>query len=217
MQIKELIPEFNKLQNIFWDKNLDAICWAWEVENPDICFVFMNPTWKNIASDKTRKWLKAPWLWTKNIWKMFYSLWFLSKDIYENILNKKPSDWSCDFSDEVYDYIKKSSFYITNLSKATQIDARPLKNSVFKEYLDFFKKEVSILKPKIIITFWNQVSSILLWKNIKVWDCRKVSFDLECNWEIFKVFPVYYPVWQWMRNIDKAKEDIDWIIKKYWK
>lgn len=50
-------------------------------ENPDICFVFMNPTGKNIASSKDWKGLKSPWIGTKNIWDLFYELDLLDKNI----------------------------------------------------------------------------------------------------------------------------------------
>ena len=212
MQIKPLIKEFEELQKKFWDKDLDAICWAWKINNPDICFVFMNPTWKNIASDKNWEWLKAPWLWTKNIWKMFFNLWVLDEKFYLEIKNKKISDRDYDFSEKIYKKISDKNFYITNLSKATQIDARPLPNSVFKNYLELFFEEIKILKPKVIITFWWQVSSIVLWKNIKIWDYRKKFEEIEIGNEKFKVFPVFYPVWQWMRNMWIAKEDVDFIM-----
>ena len=43
--------------------------------------------------------------------------------------------------------------------------------------------------------------------------CR-FSFELiKINKHTVKIFPVYYPVGQGIRNIKKAKEDIDWIIK----
>ena len=36
---------------------------------------------------------------------------------------------------------------------------------------------------------------------------------LEVYGNSFSVFPVYYPVGQGLRNINKAKEDLSWIIK----
>ena len=84
---------------------------------------------------------------------MFYWLWFLNDNLYKQIIQKTPNDWDYSFANKVYDYIKNKSLYITNLSKATQPDARPLSNSVFKEYLFYFKKELDFVNLKIIITF----------------------------------------------------------------
>ena len=72
-----------------------------------------------------------------------------------------------------------------------------------------------IVKPKIIITFGNQVSSIILNKKISVSETRKKYFEKEINGNIYKIFPVYYPVGNGIFNIDKSIEDIRWIIKNY--
>lgn len=116
-------------------------------KNPDICFVFMNPTGKNIASDKSWKGRKSPWLGTKNIWKLFYKV-------------------------------------------------------------DLLFKEINIIKPKIIITFGNQVSSIILNKKISVSENRKKCYRIQINKNEYKVYPVYYPVGNGIFNIDKSIEDI---------
>ena len=213
MQLEKLIKEFDRLQLIYGDKTLDAIYGAGQINNPDICFVFMNPTSRNISSNRNWKGLKAPWISTKSVWKMFYQLGFFEEDFFTKINGRKSEDWDYEFANEVYKKVSKNSLYITNLSKATQIDARHLKNEVFRKYLDLFKEEIRIIKPKIIITFGNQVSSVLLDKVIKVSDYRKKFDSIEIDGKIFKIFPVYYPVGQGMRNMKKAKEDIDWIIK----
>jgi len=215
MQISKLTKAFDKLQLIYGDKNLDAIYGAGEIDSPELCLVFMNPTARNISSQKNWKGLKAPWISTKSVWKMLYQLNLFDKDLQIEITKKAPKDWNYDFTDKVYKAVKKRSLYITNLSKATQVDARPLKNKVFKQYLDLFKKEIEIIQPKIIITFGNQVSSNFLSKNIKVSEYRKKYELITINNIQFKVFPIYYPVGQGMRNIGKAKEDIHWILKNY--
>jgi uracil-DNA glycosylase len=53
------------------------------------------------------------------------------------------------------------------------VDARPLPNSVFKEYMEAFRQEISTINPKVIISFGNQVSSVLLDKPITVSSWRK--------------------------------------------
>lgn len=213
MQIKKLFKKFNELQDVYGDKNLNAIYGAGQIKNPKLCLVFMNPTGKNVASDKKWVGLKAPWIGAKNIWKMFYQLGFFDKDFFDDINKRKPKDWDYGFTEKVYKKVSDNSIYITNLSKATQIDARPLKDDIFIKYLDLFREEIDIISPQIIITFGNQVSSILLNKGIRVSEYRKKYENLDINGGVVKIFPVYYPVGQGMRNMKKAKEDIDWIIK----
>lgn len=173
----------------------------------------MNPTGRNIASDKSWKGRKSPWLGTKNIWKLFYNVDLISEDTYNKIINKKPKDWDYKFCDYLYDEISRNKIFITNLGKCTQIDARPLSDEVLKKYLDLLFKEIDIIKPKVIIAFGNQVSSIILDKKISVSQNRKICHKLNINNNEYKVYSVYYPVGNGIFNIDKSIEDIKWIIE----
>ncbi len=213
MLLKDLQKDYDKLQMKYGAKELDSIYNGGCENTPNICFVFMNPTGKNIASDKSWLGRKSPWLGTKNIWKLFYNVDLISKDIYNKIQNKKPKDWDYEFCDYVYDEISKNKIFITNLGKCTQIDARPLSDEVLKKYLDLLFKEIDIIKPKIIITFGNQVSSIILNKKISVSQNRKVCHKININNNEYKVYSVYYPVGNGIFNIDKSIEDIKWIIE----
>lgn len=168
----------------------------------------MNPTGKNIASDKSWKGRKPPWLGTKNIWKLFYKVDLLSEETFNKIQEKKPKEWDYEFCNYVYEEIEKNKLFITNLGKCTQIDARPLPDEVLKKYLDLLFKEINIIKPKIIITFGNQVSSIILNKKISVSENRKKCYKIQINKNEYKVYPVYYPVGNGIFNIDKSIEDI---------
>ena len=214
MKISELDSEYDRLQLQYGAKELNAIYNGGCINNPDFCFVFMNPTGTNVASDPNWKGIRAPWLGTKNTWKLFYRIGLLSNEIYTQIMARKPKDWDEEFADLVYDDVEKHKYFITNLGKCTQIDARALPDSVLSQYLDLLCKEVEIIKPKTIITFGNQVSSIVLNENISVSKCRKQSFSRMISGKNYNVYPVYYPIGNGMMNIDKAIEDLDFIINK---
>lgn len=205
--LEELIEQYKKMQNKYGDKNLDSILFGGCIKEPDICFVFMNPTGKNIASSKSWQGIKSPWIGTKNIWKFFYQIGMLSKKTNENIQSIKPNEWSESFAEKVYKEIESHKVFITNLAKCTQIDARPLKDEVYKRYLKLFFQEMEIVKPKKIILLGNQVSSIVLNQKISVSQTRKQSFI----YKNYVFFPVYYPVGNGMLNIEKAIEDVKYI------
>ncbi len=211
MTLNELKKEYDKLQQKYGAKELDSIYNGGCDNNPDICFVFMNPTGRNIASSKTWKGIKSPWIGTKNIWGLFYKLEMLDQDIYNKIKNIKGSDWTEEFASTVYDNVKKHNYFITNLGKCTQIDARPLPDSVYKEYLHLLEKEIEIINPKVIILFGNQVSSIVLNEKISVSQCRKKQFEKNINGKIYKCYSVFYPVGNGRFNINKSIEDILYI------
>lgn len=212
MKIENLKKEYDKLQLKYGVKELDPIYNGGCENNPNICFVFMNPTGRNVASLKTWTGRKSPWIGTKNIWKLFKEVGLLSENIYKDIQSKKPKDWDYEFSDYVYEELTNNKIFITNLGKCTQIDARPLSDEVLKKYLELLFKEIDIIKPKVIITFGNQVSSIILNKKISVSENRKVCHELVVGKNKYKVYPVYYPVGNGIFNIDKSIEDIKWII-----
>lgn len=213
MKLEELNKKYDKLQKKYGAKELDSIYYGGCTERPDICFVFMNPTGRNIASSKEWKGIKSPWIGTKNIWDLFYQLELMDETIYTKIKTIKPNEWTEEFAKEVYQDVRNHRYFITNLGKCTQVDARVLPNSVYEEYLDLLKQEIEIINPKTIVLFGNQVSSIVLNKKISVSQCRKQLFTNNINNNEYKFYSVYYPVGNGRFNIDKSIEDINWIIK----
>ena len=213
MKLEELQQEYDRLQMKYGAKELDSIYNGGCDNNPDVCFVFMNPTGRNIASLKSWKGRKSPWIGTKNIWDLFYEVQLLDEKIYCKIKSIKGNEWTEEFADEVYENVKKHKYFITNLGKCTQIDARPLPDSVYKKYLHLLEKEIQIIDPKVIILFGNQVSSIVLNEKIAVSQCRKKIFQKEIEGKIYNFYSVFYPVGNGRFNIDKSIEDIKWIMK----
>lgn len=213
MDLESLKVEYDKLQVKYGDKTLDSIYNGGCEKNADVMFVFMNPTGKNIASDKSWTGPKSPWIGTKNIWDLFYAVDLFDPQIYDKIKSIRGKDWTIEFAHEVYDDVKKHKVFITNLGKCTMIDARPLPDSVYKEYLHLLLKEISIVDPKVIILFGNQVSSIVLNEKISVSEVRRKVFTRKIGGKDYKFYSVYYPVGNGRFNIDKSIEDIKWILK----
>jgi len=211
MQIEELKATFDVLQKRFGDAELSSIYGAGCVQNPRVCFVFMNPT-KNVAADPEWSGLRAPWIGTKNVWKIFVKLGLIPFDLFARIQCMRANEWTPDFAQRLYESLASQGVYITNLSKSTQTDARPLPDSLFKEYLPAFHQEIAAIQPKRLITFGNQVSSILLGSPIKVSEARKIAAPLTIEKVEYAVYPTFYPVGQGMRNMNKAIEDIQWIM-----
>lgn len=207
--LDELIDEYNKLQLKYGDENLDAITFGGCLENPDVCLVFMNPTARNIAASKDWKGRKSLWIGTKNVWNLFNKIGMIDNELYGRIKAIRGKDWTYEFADLVYEQVSKNKFYITNLAKCSQKDARSLPDDVFENYLELFYREMEIVNPKVIILFGNLVSSIVLREKINVSLVRRKEFLLNNK---FKCYSVYYPVGNGVFNLDKAIEDILYII-----
>ena len=70
--MKKLIEQYDKLQIKYGSANLNSVYGCGEDKNPKIALVFMNPTKRNIATDKSWTGIKAQWLGTKQIWDFLF-------------------------------------------------------------------------------------------------------------------------------------------------
>ena len=177
-------------------------------------FVFMNPTARNVAAFRSWRGIRAPWLGTKNVWRLFANTGFIRERTLAAILRLAPADWSPAFAERLYREIAGNGGYITNLAKCTQADARPLPDRVFRAYLHLMHREILLVRPKCIVTFGNQVSSVLLGKPIRVSVYKNAEHEtLRIGTHTFPVYPVHYPVGQGQRNMPLAIRRIRNIIR----
>ena len=126
MKLEDLNVYYDELQSKYGAIELNSIYGGGCTDNPNICFVFMNPTGRNIATSKNWKGIRYPWLGTKNVWDLFFELKLLDDDVFNNIKSIKGKDWTEEFALKVYENVIKHKIFITNLGKCTQIDARTL-------------------------------------------------------------------------------------------
>lgn len=213
MTLVELGKIYDSMQLQYGDKSLKSILFGGCIDSPDICFVFMNPMGKNVASYPEWTGMRAPWIGTKNIWQLLSEVGVFDEKLSNQIKNMKPKEWTPEFAREVYAYIETKKIFITNLGKCTQADATLISNKIYSQYLPYFEREMQIVNPRKIILFGNQVSTVFLGQPISVSKCRKKYFDKKIGNQVFKCFPVFYPVGNGRINIDKAIEDIRWIIE----
>lgn len=213
MQLNQLKKNIDDLQLLFGDKSLKSIYGAGCIKNPRVMFIFMNPTAKNVAAFEGWDGLRAPWLGTKNVWQIFYALEIIPFDYFQKIQGMKIGAWDANFSLDIYKEITRKKAYITNLAKCTQVDARPLKNNVFKNYLEIMEQEILMINPKNVITFGNQVSSIILGKSVSVGQYSGNKKEvLKILGKSFNVYPTHYPVGQGRRNMPTAIKRIKMIL-----
>ncbi len=212
--MKNLQKKYDELQLVYGSKSLDSVYGAGCEKEPKIVLVFMNPTKRNIATNKNWKGLKAQWLGTKQVWNFLVKCGLFDENLNNEIQNKKPKDWTEDFCEKVYDEIARRGLWITNLAKCTQEDARELSDDVFEKYKELIFEELKILNPQKIILFGNQISSILLNEKITVSTVRKKEFFLEVGNKRVSTYAVFYPVGNGRFNQDKSIEDIKYITKQ---
>ncbi len=205
LQLSNSCNALSALHRTHGESRLCPIYGAGCIRKPKAIFLFMNPTAKNISAHRTWKGIRAPWIGTKNIWKIIYAVGGITKDLFEETQSRITSEWTPEFAIDIYETCAKNGLYITNLAKCTQIDARPLHTKIFEEYLPHTLEEIMSIQPEKIFSFGNQVSEILLQKPIKVSEYKKSQNEtLIIGSKSFPVFPTWYPVGQGMRNMKKA-------------
>lgn len=175
----------------------------------------MNPTGRNIASLQGWKGLRAPWIGTKQVWKLVNKLSIISNEQLNQIISTKADEWTENFAKEVYESVSMNNCYITNFAKCTMSDARSLPNSIFLQYKNLLLEEIYLVKPKMIVSFGNQVSSLLLSKTLSVSNYVNDEFEeLVVDGTSYKIYPTYYPVGQGQRNMPLAEKRLLRILNK---
>ena len=210
--MQKINERYDKLQLQYGSQDLNSVYGYGCQKETEVALVFMNPTKRNIATSKEWTGLRAQWLGTKQIWEFLWKCGLFSQEMLLKIKEKTPKDWTPTFCEEVYDEVKRNKMWITNLGKCSQDDARPLPDEVFLQYRDLLKQELSLVNPKKIIFFGNQVSSIMLKQPITVSTARQQCFHLDINGKIYDCYAVYYPVGNGRFNQPKAIEDIKNIL-----
>ena len=208
MKKLQFIPPSQKektLYSIYGHKGIEMIRGAGKLNCPDIMLVFMNPTVRNVSSNPKWKGLRAPWIGTKRVWQMLNHLKLINSNNINNIYNLHSEEWNEDCAIRLYKHVADQGMYITNLASCTQPDSRHLSNAIFREYLPVIYNEICAVNPNKIITFGNQISSILIQKPISVSNYQGKELEiLDINGKKFNVYPTYYPVGQGQRNMSKA-------------
>jgi uracil-DNA glycosylase len=213
LQLPQLFSEIDAIHQKYGDDSLCMVYGTGKIRNPKILFLFMSPTARNLTTHKDWKGIRAPWVGISTTWNLMSKLGIIKQETFEKVKKLKKEEWSEELVLSLYEEVAKSGAYLTNLGRCTQLDARPVRDSVFRESREVTLKEIELVNPKIIIAFGNQVASNLLQQKITVASCCMQKFDLIINKKKFAVYPTYYPVGMGQRNMPKAVEDILSIVK----
>ena len=213
-ELKDLNTEYDKMQKEYGSKKLHSIYNGGCEHMPNLFFVFMNPTGKNVASLPDWTGIRAPWIGTKRIWELFVRVGLFDEMLYNEIKGKRPEEWTPNFAAKVYKEVADNRCFISNFAKCTQDDAKKVSDTVYKQYLPLLMDEIQITRPRKVVLFGNQVSTLFLGEKISVSKSRKKSYNRIIGNSSTKCYPVFYPVGNGYMNIDKAVEDLKWIIEE---
>lgn len=92
MELADLKKQYDIMQMEFGAPGLRSAYYGGCDVDPDICFVFMNPTVKNVAAEPSWTGIRSPWIGTKHIWDVFFETGLFGEAVYRQIKGKKQSN-----------------------------------------------------------------------------------------------------------------------------
>lgn len=161
--------------------------------NPQIMFVFINPTARNITSKTNYVGKRVPHIGTKEIWKTFIAARLLD----DKILDK---NYDAEF---VYNKVAEKGFYFTNLVKCTKENAELPKMKLVNDKIELLYKEIDIVKTKLIVAFGTLPFQSLTGQKLKLSDHFKEQIKSkklllyktkEFFGKKYNIWPCYFPV-----------------------
>lgn len=211
-QINEQVEAIS--QRHYADHQLDAVSGAGSIDHPRLALVFINPTHRNISTDKMWRGLKAPWIGCANIWQMFADSTLIDTSLNQKIQRAR-ANWSESFAREVYNHIAARGLYITNIVKWAGLDARLPERDKVRLYSPILIEELQLIRARYVVTF-GQLTFDSMLRELHVKSSQSFgalnermlgSGQIESvQTEVGEVVPCYFPVGQGTKNKAKAIE-----------
>ena len=198
--INLLWEQVHKLHHRYFPgHHLAPILGGGQTKNPQIMFVFINPTARNISSDLNWKGPRFPFIGTKQIWRIFHRAGFLTPSLISLI--EKNSRWSVEFAKELESFLQAQGLYLTNLVKWTGPDGSLPDRNKIDLFRPLLVREIEIVAPKYVVTFGSLPFKYLTGKTIKLGDYYDQvvrhglqSEEVQVGSAKTKVIPCYFPV-----------------------
>lgn len=199
----------------FPDNDLMPILGGGKEKNPKLMIVFINPTIRNISSDRNWNGPRFPFIGRKRPWDIFYDIGLFDAGLMYRI--KNTSYWSLDLTEKVLRFMRNNGLYFTNLVKNTGHNADLPNAKQIKLYLPILLREIELVGPEYIIAFGSMVIKALTKQSIKLFEYyeslqrtnKVMILEIKTSSGNFKVVPCYYPIGR--GNTKRAAE----ILKKF--
>ena len=137
--------------NNFPESNLKPILGGGQSRRPRVMFVFINPTYRNISANPAWTGPRYPFIGTREVWRIFHRAGFLPNNLLEKIENFNP--WPVELAQELEVFLKKDSWYLTNLVKWTGEDSSLPDQTKISLFRPLLLKEIELVKPRYIVAF----------------------------------------------------------------
>ena len=143
-----------------------------ETKRPVICFVLINPTYRNLSASSTYSGPRFPFIGVRQFWKVIADGGFFGG---EGLQVTESGQWNEAGIRMVESELKRRKVYLTNIVKCTFDNPTPPPISRFKNDLPLFWREMELLQPQSIVAFGKLPISLLTGVDLKLNDYYQKS------------------------------------------
>ncbi|MEX1061804.1 MAG: uracil-DNA glycosylase family protein [Patescibacteria group bacterium] len=192
------VEELNRRN--FPKSNLKPILGGGKDNRPEIMFVFINPTYRNISAHPAWSGPRYPFIGTREVWRIFNRAGFLPSNLMKKIESFIP--WPVGLAEELEEFLKEEGLYLTNLVKWTGEDSTLPDFKKIALFRPLLLREIELVEPRYIVAFGLLPFKHLTGKTIKMGDYygevkatgRLAAYPLQEAFSTGQVIPCYFPV-----------------------
>lgn len=180
---------------------LQHILGGGKILRPDIMFVFINPTARNVSSRPDYCGPRFPFLGTKEVWNVFAKAGMFPSDLLDKI-NGANGRWDKRLIKSVIGSVASNGFYFTNVSKCCKENSELPNAHEIRHGSEILFKEICIVRPKRIVAFGLIPTKAVTGQSIRLGDqYRRMQNggdpfikSKQIAGRTYSVFPCYFPV-----------------------
>ncbi len=165
---------------------------------PNIMFLAINPTPKNptIRGDHPGEKKRFPFAGDKLFWKVLIEAGYLDKDLLADL--KRAPPWDDRLLSLIETKLIERKYFLTEVVKCPTLHGELPSRDSIRKCLSYLRKEISLVRPRNIITFGTLVYRALTGKSIVLKnairnDCVIDRSTIVRVYGNSKVFPCYFP------------------------
>lgn len=134
------------------DHDLRPILGNGKTLKPDVMFVFINPTARNVSTSRTWRGPRFPFIGTRQVWRIFHRAGLVD-DLLMRRIEESPSEWSLELTQEVLAFLRRKRFYVTNIVKWAGHDAALPDKEKINLFLPILEREIAVVRPAYVVAF----------------------------------------------------------------
>ena len=212
----ELAAEASRLcQELDPTSVLPPVMGAGCLERPALALVFINPTARNLSVRPDWDGPQLPFVGNSELFRTLSSAGVLPPNL---ALTLRRARWTPELAREVYDEVRRSRIYITNVVKCTGRSGALPNRAVIEAFTPLLRQELVAASPKLIVAMGILPFQALTGRTLRLQDVladarRGAGIRVHESVDGHPVAPCYFPVGRGRRSL--ARELLARIVAEF--